>query len=343
MSAWGRDRREPPRGRLGGLAIFAVVLLAAAAGAALYGYLDNRGVIHLVGSLVAEPPASIGELEDRIGEAPGPGSEVSREVVEQQRREIDRLSSDRDRLSAELDNLRAGGTDVDTSLRGKTEELQTLLAERENELARARSSLQLAEQINEQTRARLSLAETVIADLEARPDPPASGSGNDRNSSETAKIREQLAERTRQLEQRDELLTEYDEEIRRLQKIEVMLIESQGALADKEAELAALKGELARARGGTGAPNPRGDEAGGPASGDDSAAAGAIQTPRDPLKVAAAMRQSAGLRNIDDAKRDRIATRLIEGDCVADVLTDEFGRAPTIAMRDLISELQSDC
>ena len=66
-------------------------------------------------------------------------------------------------------------------------------------------------------------------------------------------------------------------------------------------------------------------------------------SPRDPLKVAEAIENAKGLDGMSNGQRDRIATGLIEGQCVAKVLADTFGRAPAVALRDLIRALESDC
>lgn len=66
-------------------------------------------------------------------------------------------------------------------------------------------------------------------------------------------------------------------------------------------------------------------------------------TPRDPLRVAQAMRDALGLDALAAADRDRIATGLIEGECVSRVLGEVFGKAPAISTRDLIGALDSDC
>ncbi|MGI9400517.1 MAG: hypothetical protein ACR2O0_04615 [Rhizobiaceae bacterium] len=69
----------------------------------------------------------------------------------------------------------------------------------------------------------------------------------------------------------------------------------------------------------------------------------AEREPRDPLQVATAMQQAAGLSNLEIDQRDRIATRLIEGDCVGDTLREELGRVSAITLRDLIRAFDSDC
>ncbi|MEZ5872182.1 MAG: hypothetical protein R3D32_10085 [Nitratireductor sp.] len=66
-------------------------------------------------------------------------------------------------------------------------------------------------------------------------------------------------------------------------------------------------------------------------------------TPRDPLMVAAALGNTKGLEGMTSGQRDAVATGLIEGKCVAAVLAETFGRAPAIALRDLIRALESDC
>ncbi len=66
-------------------------------------------------------------------------------------------------------------------------------------------------------------------------------------------------------------------------------------------------------------------------------------TPRDPLRVAQAMRDALGLDALAPADRDRIATGLIEGECVSRVLGEVFGKAPAVSTRDLIGALDSDC
>ncbi|MEM7464575.1 MAG: hypothetical protein AAF362_18040, partial [Pseudomonadota bacterium] len=67
------------------------------------------------------------------------------------------------------------------------------------------------------------------------------------------------------------------------------------------------------------------------------------RTPRDPLLVATAMKGATGLQDLDNDQRDRIATRLIEGDCVGETLQDELGRVSPITLRDLIRAFESDC
>jgi len=66
-------------------------------------------------------------------------------------------------------------------------------------------------------------------------------------------------------------------------------------------------------------------------------------TPRNPNSVARAMEDALGLDLLDTEERNRVATGLIEGQCVGKVLTDVFGRAPAVPLRDLIRALDSDC
>ena len=61
------------------------------------------------------------------------------------------------------------------------------------------------------------------------------------------------------------------------------------------------------------------------------------------MRVASAMQDARGLDALGNADRDRIATGLIEGECVTKVLGGVFDKLPALAVRDLIAALESDC
>lgn len=108
-------------------------------------------------------------------------------------------------------------------------------------------------------------------------------------------------------------------------------------VASLNARIAALDTEIASLKKQAAAKaseKPSGLDIGGPAR---------AREPRDPLRVAQAMARAKGLENLDETQRDRIGEGLIEGECVAKVLTDVFGRPPAVAVRDLVNALESDC
>ena len=108
-------------------------------------------------------------------------------------------------------------------------------------------------------------------------------------------------------------------------------------LAEARAEAEKLRREIENLQAGAEtAKAPKDGEA-------ETAAVPSDLKQRDPLKVAAAMESAKGLDGISNLQRDRIATGLIEGQCVAKILADTFGRAPAVALRDLIRTLESDC
>ncbi|GIL00867.1 MAG: hypothetical protein BroJett030_07660 [Alphaproteobacteria bacterium] len=118
------------------------------------------------------------------------------------------------------------------------------------------------------------------------------------------------------------------------------LAQARAALAAAQAEVTRLQGEVAALA----APAEREPAAAAQPAAPATAAPGAREaTPRDPLLVAKAMSEAHGLENLSNQQRDQLATGLIEGACVAQVLSDVFGRAPAVAVRDLITALDSDC
>ena len=179
------------------------------------------------------------------------------------------------------------------------------------------------------------------------------------NSEQIEKLQAQLSEAGRKLiEQDGQLADEKNASADSIATLEQQLIESRELAGAREAqlrelqentstEIARLVGELVASReeierlnsGRAGV-----QDQGADVQGQDKQEAKLEQTdPRDPLRVATVLQQGEILGKLDDEQRDRIATRLIEGDCVASVLNDEFPGKPDMAIDALIEALGSDC
>jgi hypothetical protein len=72
-----------------------------------------------------------------------------------------------------------------------------------------------------------------------------------------------------------------------------------------------------------------------------SAAAGLV--PRDPSAVEAAMASALGLSDLDASQREELKNLLVAGECPSAVLARMFGRAPVVATRDLVRNLENGC
>jgi hypothetical protein len=72
-----------------------------------------------------------------------------------------------------------------------------------------------------------------------------------------------------------------------------------------------------------------------------SAAAGLV--PRDPSAVEAAMAATLGLSDLDASQREELKNQLVAGECPSAVLARMFGRAPVVAARDLVRNLENGC
>lgn len=192
----------------------------------------------------------------------------------------------------------------------------------------------------------------------------------DRERAKTAAFQSEIDKLGKEIAARDEMLGKLDEEFSRLEPLEKQVEELRTELASAEnaarEEQAGLKAELDEARAALDSARQKIDardaelarlrqESTQPdSSGDTEPAATATdetepstgksdRAPRDPFQVAGAMQNARGLDGLDDADRDRIANGLIEGQCVTKVLSDAFEKPPALAVRDLISALESDC
>jgi hypothetical protein len=198
---------------------------------------------------------------------------------------------------------------------------------------------------------RLQTAEETASDLQARLDKA---------------FNEEIPGLNNQIAERDAMLKKLDGEVARLQPLEGKLKDAEAELARKTAESAGgddprrvaleaqlaiagqqilqLKEEVETLRAAVTTP-PAGN--GQPTSGEGqpqpTQEGERKLTPRNPTAVARAMEAALGLNLLDTEERNRIATGLIEGECVGKVLTDVFGRAPAVPLRDLIRALDSDC
>jgi len=154
---------------------------------------------------------------------------------------------------------------------------------------------------------------------------------------EAQRLAEELATAQGKLETAAAIAETQEEELAQARDA---LAKSEAAVADAKAAQERLQQEIARLSSGSesqsGASQSRQDT-------DGQAATDRAPTPRDPLLVARAMQETPGLGSLDAQGRDRLATDLIEGECVAKSLTEVFGRAPAPTVRDLILKLQSDC
>jgi hypothetical protein len=79
----------------------------------------------------------------------------------------------------------------------------------------------------------------------------------------------------------------------------------------------------------------------GSPSAQGSAAAGLM--PRDPSAVEAAMAATLGLPDLDPSQREELKNLLVAGECPSTVLARMFGRAPVVATRDLVRNLENGC
>ena len=122
----------------------------------------------------------------------------------------------------------------------------------------------------------------------------------------------------------------------RLDETERTLETTRKSLAERESEIDHLRDENTRLAKTV---KPAGENEAKPARKQSTREL----TPRDPLRVASAMQDARGLDALGNADRDRIATGLIEGECVTKVLGGVFDKLPALAVRDLIAALESDC
>jgi DNA repair exonuclease SbcCD ATPase subunit len=346
MIGWGRkDRKQrPPRRSRPGAAGFwlGLILLLSAAGAAAF-YHFGQEIIRLDSREIIERQAQeITELQQKIAD-PAEEEQQTALLLE----EIELLQQERQQLQQELSDLRNAAIQDDSTETAELRQMRLEISEKQTEIEQLQASLQLAEQVHKEQQQELELAESEVKILQSRLDKAF--------NTEIPALNARLAERDEALEQIDQQLarmTRLEDELkaarnalgrqnnsRSIDNSASRVIELEQALDAARSEIASLNRQLQQSKS-----DPDDIELGnGSERANESDIADELPEQRDPLQVASALQQAAGLGNLSEERRDRIATRLIEGDCVSDVLRDEFGRAPALALRDLLSALNSDC
>lgn len=362
MSGWGRDGVRS--GGSSGTSAVVVFLSLAALAVAGTDIASRMGYFKLPflsadSEQTTELRQQVAGLQQRLADAQAkvgamPQVDGLYREIEQQAGEISKLREERDRLVS-------GETESALSLRSELDQLRNVqIPTLEKELGNRDRSLKELE-------ARLKLAEDVTRELQ-------SSTKNSANAND-AQLKTQIAER-------DAMLKQLDLEIARLQPLEAELKTLKNQLANTPAVSAAqekLAGELASANDALAAANAalaeaRQDldyatgeresldaqvislraelaalqaanlaKASKPTTTAVDAPAERKATPRNPQQVADAMQKAQGMAGISNVQRDRIATGLIEGQCVGKILSEVMGRAPAVTTRDLIRALDSDC
>lgn len=315
----------------GGLLLFVVSLIALGGAVAL-----SAGWIDVSGSTDAElaaREARIAELERALEDArAGDGDGDNARII-----------ADRDRLAEELAALRhSAGQDI-AALEAEIESL------RGSEIPRLQGIVDQRDATIADLEARLAAARDAAGRLQ----------GEDRLLADIDALEADLARRDDMLAQLDAeiaRLTERERELRAAAEasggeIEALRAQTenlgslQTELEEVRAERDAARAEIATLQQQLEAVAERGKEAEENTAPEANQATRSARTtaPRDPLSVADALSRAKGLDEMSDAQRDRVATALIEGQCVADALALAFARVPLVAMRDMIALLESDC
>ena len=315
MSEWGRDSvraGSSSRGRIVLLlAAIAALLVAGVDLASRAGYLalpfqqDQQAQLAIY-------QQEISQLEQSLAQARK--SAASSPQLDDLQREIDRRGHEIARLNSERDAIVSGETESAVSLRSELAQLRGI------EVPALEKELGARDRALDEMEARLKLAEEVTGELQSRLDKTF--------NVEIAQLRQKISER-------EAVAKQLDAEIARLAPLEAQLQTARQALAASQAEVAALTSQIKQLLASQSQQNEPVTE---PA---EKSQNGLIQ--RDPGLVARALSEAKGLRQLATAERDRIATGLIEGDCVGKVLAEVLGRAPALALRDLIRTLDSDC
>jgi len=68
-----------------------------------------------------------------------------------------------------------------------------------------------------------------------------------------------------------------------------------------------------------------------------------IPKPRDPATVELAMASTPGLYRLERIARDRLKTKLVNGDCLVPALSSVFPQVPVLVMRDMVRQLDDQC
>lgn len=68
-----------------------------------------------------------------------------------------------------------------------------------------------------------------------------------------------------------------------------------------------------------------------------------IPKPRDPATVELAMASTPGLYRLERLARDRLKTKLVNGECLVPALSSVFPQVPVLVMRDMVRQLDDQC
>ncbi|MFZ1814143.1 MAG: hypothetical protein WBO55_02165 [Rhizobiaceae bacterium] len=366
MADWGRDssRVSAPAGSRSPAAVILVALVILLAGG-FFAWRYSTGALTGNGE-IAVLQQRIGELETQLAaarqEAGSSNQNASANVevleravlerderIELLRNQLEEAGKvDVTTLERELASRDKALTDADErfrSMQGRLQIAEELTSTLQSELDALKKSnaADLQRAVSERDRLledmngeieRLSAAERELRSLKA------SIASKDNSGSEAATAR--LAELETGLEAARAEIARRDRQISDMEAAAASLasrMESEVGAAQKEADslreqIAALE---AQARESAAA---RDD---GATASKTQSSAGGQGKPRDPLRVASAITNAKGLSGLTNAQRDQIATGLILGECVSSVLSQVFGRAPAVAVRDLILSLESDC
>lgn len=369
MSDWGRTSgASAPTARRGPgiLGMIIMLVLGAALGSAGLFFAEhaNRSELadksaEIQAELDAERQRNAELTQQLANQSDAAGDAINlRAVLEEQEKIVNELHDENRSLTAKLDAAQFksdGSRDVAKVLEDKIGQLEARLS--------------LAGQVNTEMESKLKLAEQVNGDLQSRLDKalneeiPSLKSDIEKRDETLANLDAEITRLNSRAKADSQDNTEADRKFRELEDSSQAVIASlkqelasvRAEAAARDSEIAALKEANTKLREeianlATDSPEtdanapdvsppavPQADE---PVNREPQSSR---NQPRDPLLVASALQRAAGLADMDAAQRDRIATRLIEGDCVGKILEDEFGHVPAITMRDLIQALQSDC
>ncbi len=366
MSGWGRDGTRTS-GSSGGRAVVVFLSLAALAVAGTdiasrLGYF-NLPFLSSTSAQTEQLQEQVASLEQRLSDAlakvgAAPQVDGLYREIEQQAEEIAKLRDEREKLLS-------GEAESAISLRSELDQLRNVqIPTLEKELGNRDRSLKELE-------GRLKLAEEVTKELQ--------GSAGQAVAAQEQQLKTQIAQRDAMLKQLDaELarLAPLETEVAALkkdvaeaaqiaiaeQKARSELTSANAQIAKANSDLAKASSDLAKARQEFADVSSERDRLAAdltlalsqlaalkPAAAETPPANTGVTAParqvapRDPQQVANAMQRAQGLGAISNVQRDRIATGLIEGECVGKVLSDILGRAPAVTTRDLIRALDSDC
>ena len=369
MSEWGRDGVRTS-GSSGGRAVVVFLSLAALAVAGTdiasrLGYFnlpfqqDQQAQLAIYEQEISQLEQSLAQARKSAAASPQLGD---------LQREIDRRDHEIARLNSEHDAILSGEVESAISLRSELDQLREIevpalekeLGARDRALDEMEVRLKLAEEVTSELQSRLDKAFNVeIAQLRQKvSEREAVAKTLDDEIARLAPLEAQLQIARQALEDvsgkqngaMDKLASdklaagaakifELENAISGLKQqaseSDAARLQSGTALAASQAEVAALTSQIKQLQASQ---SQQSEPTTKPA---EKSQNGLIQ--RDPGLVARALSEAKGLRQLTTSERDRIAAGLIEGECVGKVLAEVLGRAPALALRDLIRALDSDC